>query len=228
MKLVVGALAVVLLCSGCGDAPGVEPTVTPTATVAPSATPTPVVELSKPTVAELVLSPEGLGPLVVGQAPPAGDPERDILIYSTTVCQAAVDEGYRDTADMWVANYEPALSGNDVDPFGAWVEAGELEALAVYNEAIRTAEGIHLGSTAAEVTAAYGGRLELVDDRFDTHLYRLAGVAGDLYIDVLKAESVASYPEFGGEVVVRLNVAIKGEVVPSFNSDYGLGRCIFA
>ena len=174
---------------------------------------------------ELALSPEGLGPLVIGQAPGV---DQDVLVHSDSVCQSAVDEGYRDEAAMWVANYEPAVHGFDSRPFGVLVEDDVLQSVEVYVDTISTDEGIHIGSTAADVLAAYGDRLELVeayDEGSDSHLYRVSGEAGDLYIEVLKAETVDVHPEIGGELVLRLTASAKGRVPLGTNSDFVLGLC---
>ena len=231
-RLQVFAVAVVALAflSGCGpgDGPAIPtltPTETPTATPTPTPTPTP--EL--PAISSLTLSPDGLGALFVGQAPPVGDPRSDIIVLSPTACQWAVDEGYLDDPAKWVANYAPALSGHDPSPFGVFVEGGVLQAIAIYDDSIETAAGIHLGSDATEVAAAYPDVELLAEDGYsDTHVYRLAGSASDLYIDVLKAESVEYYPEIGAEVVVRLNVLAHGQHFAGFNSDWGLGVCVGA
>lgn len=199
------AVALVLLVTGC-TAPATQTT-------------------SETPLAELALSPEGLGPLTIGQQPGA---EQDVLVYSASVCQSAVDEGYRDEAAMWVANYEPAVHGFDSRPFGVLVEGDALQSVEVYDDSISTAEGIHIGSTAAEVLAAYGDRLELVeayDEGSDSHLYRVEGVAGDLYIEVLKAETVDVHPEIGAELVLRLTASAKGRVPLGTNSDFVLGLC---
>lgn len=180
---------------------------------------------SETPLTQLVLSANGLGPLVIGQ-PPATD--QDVLVLSPTVCQAAVDEGYRDDPAMWVANYLPALLGTDSRPFGVEVADGQLQVVQVYDDSIETDTGIHLGSTAAEVAAAYGDLLGLVeeyDGGSDSHLYAVSGEAGDLYIEVLKAESVAVHPEIGAELVLRLTASAKGGIPLGSNSDFLFGLC---
>lgn len=202
------AMICVLLTSGC--------TAVPTPTGDP------------PPLSELALSADGLAAVRIGKPPPVADPARDVLILSPTVCQSEVDEGYRDDPAMWVANYEPALLGHNPKPFGAEVDGEGVQVIEVYDPAIATTEGIRIGSTAAEVTAAYGDSLELVqeyEDGSDSHLYRVAGTAGDLYIEVLKAEAVKNHPDVGGELVLRLTASAKGRVPLGTNSDFVLGVC---
>lgn len=227
----VSLAGLLLLCGCAGGEPSGAPSPSSTATV--SATPTPSASAAPatepPALAELVLSPEGLGSLVVGQTPPAVNADTDLLVHSSSVCQWAVDDGYRESAAMWVANYEPAISGKGPSPFGVWVDdtSEQLLMLAVYDESIATSSGIHLRSSASDVAAAYPGADLLEEyDSGDTHVYKIAGTAGDLYIDVLKAESVPIYPEVGAELVVRLNVVAKGQSFVGFNSDFVLGLCV--
>src|SRR5690349_13541633 len=115
------AVALVVTCSGCAPQAAQDvPTLAPLETVTPTPTPTSV--SSKPELSELVLSPDGLGPLLVGQAPPVTDPAIDILVFDVDHC--ADDEEsimYGVPAGKWVANYEPALSSNTNDPFGVFV-----------------------------------------------------------------------------------------------------------
>src|SRR4051794_35071237 len=95
-SIVVAALAVALTACGLGAPPAPSPdpseSTTASATPEPSATPTP--EPTKPGTSELILSPEGLGPLVIGSAPPASDPAIDIAIFDPDHCAAYVADGY--------------------------------------------------------------------------------------------------------------------------------------
>jgi hypothetical protein len=231
MKRTLAALGAIAiggsLLSGCTPA-AVTPSPSASLVHSPAPTVSSIPTTQSLTLAKLTLSPEGLGPLLVGQAPPVTDPEHDALVYSPTVCQWAVDEGSSDEPGKWVANFEPALHGRNASPFGVFVDDdGVLEMIAIYDNAIETATGIHLGSSAADVAAAYPARVLLEDHEFgDTHVYKIAGVASDLYIDVLRGDRVDRYPEIGGEKVVLLNVLAKGQPLIPFNSDFGLGLCV--
>ena len=221
--------ATTLLLVGCAgpaetaSPPSPPPKPTVTASPSPSATPEP----TKPALADLVLSTEGIAPLVIGQAPPVTDPELDILIYDPVVCQADVDAGWIDEPGMWVANYGEARLGRGPSPFGVWIKDGLLYMVQVGSPEVKTAEGIGRMSSGADLLAAYPGTLELMpDDGGDSDVYRLVGQAGNLYFDVLKESSVQYFPEFTEPTVVRVLLEAKGAQHIGFNTDFGLGLCV--
>ena len=78
-------------------------------------------------------------------------------------CQEAIDnyvsrngEDPEVPSDKWVANFEPALSGqSEFSPFAVAVTEGGISLITIDDPALRTAEGIGIGSTRAEFLAAY-------------------------------------------------------------------------
>ena len=91
----------------------------------------------------------------MGEAPVVSDPALDILIYDEDHCQEFVDDGRLDDAGKWIANYEPALSGASFEPFSVWVKNDIVSIIAIGSREILTAEGLGLGSSRADVVAAY-------------------------------------------------------------------------
>ena len=183
-SIVVAALAVTLTgCLGTGPAPSPSSSesTTASATPEPSATPTP--EPTKPATSELILSPEGLGPLVIGSAPPASNPALDIAIFDPDHCAAWVADGY--APGKWVPNYEPSASADVVGPFALLVDGGTLQGLEVFSSEIKTKTGIHIGSSRDELLAAYPGGFETVLAGFASDVYVLRGTHGKLLLEVL-------------------------------------------
>lgn len=229
-KTLVSAFALgTLLLTGCAASPETAPSPSPPSrpTVTSSPTPSPSAEPTKPELADLVLSTEGIAPIVIGQAPPVTDADLDILIYDPVVCQADVDAGWIEEPGMWVANYGEARLGKGPSPFGVRVKDGLLHMIMVGSPEVKTAEGIGRMSSRADLLAAYPAGLELMPDYGgDSEQYRLAGTAGDLYFDVLKESSLQYYPEIDESSVVRVIVAPKGVVPVGFNSDFVLGLCV--
>jgi hypothetical protein len=188
------AVAVVagVLLSGCApdDADSRAPIAAPpTVTATPTATPEP----TKPALDQLVVSPEGLGSVVIGKAPVVADPTLDIIVLDPDYCQEFVDDGRLDEAAKWIANYEPALSGTSFEPFSVLVENGVVETIAVGSSEILTAEGVGLGSSRADVLAAYPDA-ELIT-AFASDMYVIDGEYGQVVIEVATEKITGSVDE---------------------------------
>lgn len=180
------ALAVVLL-AGCGPTPTATPSSTPSPSVTaePSPTPSPVeTRTAKPTLGELVATPNGiadsLGPMLVPVSQPivVADPALAVVEWSDDVCgfgEVTPESGgwlpaYPLTADGKYPFF-PNMSARAVTSPVAWISIQSPE--------IRTAEGLGIGNTVAELEAEYGGDL-VVGTSFDYTSHTLQGSAGQL------------------------------------------------
>ena len=210
----------VVLLAGCSaeTVPSTTSTAQPTSTAStPTPTPTPVP--TKPAVSDLVATPEGIGPLVIGGAPPSADPELDILVVVPDGCEWAVAEGYTGDPGIWVANYDVDPRENALGPFGVRVANGILEQIGIYSEEITTEAGARLGNTRDELLAMYPTELEYTAGE-GVDVYRLPGTAGDLLFSLWEGET-------GIVTVGQINISTPGFEVPLGGSDYGVfGVCL--
>ena len=163
LSLAVVMLSVALV--GCGSE--VEPAPEST-TAGPSASDTPVptetVEpLVKPALDELIISPDGLGPIQIGQAYAPRDPATDVLYWDDTFCGFAEDPAYGPEYAGDYGNWKHTYSGEYFEPlaevdYGATAESPVIR-ITTFLEEIRTEDGLGTGSSIAELEAAYGDNL---------------------------------------------------------------------
>jgi hypothetical protein len=219
--LAAGAIVLIAL-SACTPAGG---TPTPTATSTPSPTPTPEVSLPvptvKPAVSDLVIGPDGIGPLRIGSPPPSYGSDLDILVFDPAYCQAAFDQGYVSDPGLWVANYPDEVPGVESRPFGVWLnEDGGVEEIAVYRPGVHTERGIQVGSTPAEVLAAYPEGFSRTDPAGEHYFYVIESATGQLQIEIVDAEP------FPNAVFSLISTRLSTEAYGAYATDVELGRCV--
>jgi hypothetical protein len=192
-----------LVLTGC--VPDAGPTESPSATsepteALPTPTPTPTVP---PALAGLVLSPAGLGPILIGQAPPSGPPETEPLVFDPDYCPADRPEG----PGFWIANYADVPGvWNPGAPFRVSVFEDRVNRIDVNTFDVATDRGVHIGDPEASVIAAYP-EAEVIVGGPGT-LYVTAGPTGQLIVEV--ASTDVSYWQDRASTVVVMRVIEPG------------------
>lgn len=172
-----------VLLTGCAVQVGPEPTGSPEPTE--TATETPEPDPTRPPLADLVLAPDGLDGLAIGDPAPT-DPATSLATYDPAAC-----DGY----GLWTADpaYAAATSYGPPTAFGVG-GAGTVDRIELYSDDIPTDQGIRLGATRADVEAAYPGVAPVAE--YLTDLYIVAGTTGALVIEVTAQD--AAYWESSG------------------------------
>ena len=211
IALSVGLVAIFAL-AGC--APAVTSgTPSPTHTTAESEpTPTPV---APPELSDLVITPDGLGALAIGSPVPDQSSGSALVTWNATKCGAT---------GAWVPNYPDSLGLDQVSdvPFvvGTTSKSDPVKFIRVASIDIHSAKGIHIGSTAAELTAAYPTFDHTVDEGLVV-LYSINGANSQLVFEFAKQGSI---PADDGTVVQIEAESGTGTPVGAAGTD-GFGYC---
>jgi len=198
MRAYLAAFAVIALLAGCapgGGGSALDPTPTPsssaskpTASSSPTPTPTPTADpvptvAAKPELADLIISHEGLGPVAVGTVLTSLDPSLSIFASRIEDCGDGVP------ITLWQANFpeQGGLIGGDGRVRTAF-ESGSLpgdvfDFVHVYASGPRTVEGIRVGSSRAELIAAYPG-ITIASTSANRDRYAVYGSPANLFFDV--------------------------------------------
>ncbi|CAN5489489.1 hypothetical protein BH09ACT4_BH09ACT4_09500 [soil metagenome] len=151
--LLLAATALTVLLAACG--PGTEPTTpSPDVTVtAPSPTPTPTpTPTAPPALADLAISADGLGTLLLGNAPDT-DPATAMIVEDPEACVSAGATPGTPEALRW--RPIPLYFGSLYEYFGVEVSGGVVRRVDVFDDTIPTDAGIRIGDTRAAALAAY-------------------------------------------------------------------------
>lgn len=191
MRKILILAALVTLLSAC-SAPASTPThsrsSSPQAHPSPSASPVAV----KPALGDLVISPDGLGPLVMGEPVPSQPTDIAIVRFDPALCKESIEASGgtfvpgAPGAGGWVTTYSDPYafylftSGADASGPVIFVGASAWES---GTSPIHTATGIHPGSSTAQLKAAYNS-FDSVRSYDFTDIYAIKGDRGLMVFEV--------------------------------------------
>jgi len=205
----------------------------PTSDAGSSSTPAPTTSTSssgKPTLSQLVASPDGLGYLSVGSPVPVKPAATEIVTYKATKCVSSA-EGITSTspgAGAWVPTYPTSLiwsgSGLPFDVGATRASTDPIGVIEIWTPEIKTAKGVGAGSTPAELTKAYGTKLT-VSRAANSDVYVLKGARSELLFEVAKAAAGLNSAETG--TVVWMRIVPLGTVQLHIADTDSAGPCSF-
>lgn len=242
-KFLVPAVAVLLL-AGCASVPSepdavVSPSSTPTSAPIPTPTlaPTPVPEPRQPLLEELIVSPDGIGNVRMGEIPVAGG-VTDIVAFDPEHCteifaNAGWDEPLSWDPSRWVPLYpeEETLTGSLRGPFEVSVdEAAGLRSLYVWSPLIKTDRGAHIGMPEDEFLALHPEGFDEVVSRYDgAALYVIDGPNGRLSFEIHQgADEGGAWGDMAGKVWSIRVTPVDSPLYIAANSDRLGSRCSLA
>jgi hypothetical protein len=182
--------------------PEAEPEPSVSVSEEPSPSPSASEEPHAPELSELVLTSNGMGTLVIGEAP-STEPTQQMIEEDPAACadentgfDAGVEPGDPD-ALRWV----PIAEYNAADGYPRWsvsVIDGALMRIDLHDDSIPTDKGVRIGDSRASALAAYPDGM-LVDQTI-TDVLVVPGAHGVLHIEIAKAMSGELADYWGAQV----------------------------
>ncbi len=232
VALGIAALVLLASCSMSPSTPDAAPSTvasdpaTPAPTQTPSVAPTPTTQ-AKPTLDQLVVSPDGLGPILIGKTVTSQPDAAAVVTWNATLCSKPAGAQY---AGGWVPNYPTVktIFQPSIFPFtfASAKKTSPVTFILVWSKDLRTAAGIGVGSTVADITSAYGS-VDQVVHAATTDLYVIKGSRGQLVIEVASKyeKGLSSWSKSAVGTVQWMQIATSSKPVSIANSDVG-GSCV--
>jgi hypothetical protein len=168
--------------AGCGGTPEAAPSPSPTIE---SPTPTPTPDPTRPALADLRLTTEGLGTLKIGgPLPDTDDPATSMVAWDPDVCvNEDVGIGPDDPLAGGFATDPSYLTGSDFDPFFIGFVDGVLIRVDVRSPTIATDGGLRVGDPTSAITAAHPDAVHVLDRGGISQVFQVTGTNGILLIE---------------------------------------------
>lgn len=221
-------LALVACASGEG---GAEPTPSTSASDSPSASPSASDEPRAPAAGELVLTPNGMGTLVIGEAP-STEPAQQMLEEDPAACSdenTGFDAGV-EPGDPQALRWVPIPAYNPPGGYAPWsvdVHDGILMRIDLHDGSIPTDEGIRIGAVGTDALAAYPDAA--VVEEWATDVLVVPGEHGVLHIEIARERDDDTAGYWGdqlGRVVFIRSVDLDGGVFTVAASENIAGGCL--
>jgi hypothetical protein len=173
-----------------------------------------------PPLSQLEVGPNGIQNLKIGAPVPAST---GLVSYGEHTCPKS---------GGWIVHYSQdseTSSGQALDPFDIVTDgasrSGKIAREFVWSKQIRTAEGITVGSSMADVASAYPSANRSTS--YSTVLYAVAGTSGTLVIEVAShnANAAGEWPAATLGTVVWMQVTTRGARVESIANNNDAGPC---
>ena len=217
LTFVVLASVAALALTGCAPAAhSAAPTHSASST--PS-TPTPTPGSSALAPAQLVVSADGVGPVVVGEPVSARAALQASIVFNVHHCGLPPGANYPDWESTnldipWLSLGIAGTTASDV-----------IDAIEVESPEIATAAGVHVGSSLADLVAAYPTFSSFIRGN-GSDLYILRGTDGQLAIEVTSNRTDVYWTPAEVDKVVSMAVYRLDDTPSGFaNSDAAVGGC---
>ena len=224
--IVAVTIATVVVLAGCAASPP-HPSSHPS-TAASSASPSAATP-TKPALADVVVSPHGIGDIRLGQPVPVDDPTVAIVSWDPTACvtEGGLTEG-EPYAGLWRSNY-PAVGSDGGDAFIVVTSDGTRDAPVSYvgvrePSAVHTKPGVTVGSSLDELKAAYpAGFAQSAHGQNGADVYAVGDSSGVIAFDVSAPypDDPAGWPSGDLDKVIEINVFVPipgAPIVPNFGT----------